>query len=88
MRLPEPPATAYIWEEVTKRNAKVVWWMASDGGPKRHVLGRREPVAAWRLFFRLRAMGHCVAGPELWIGNKLVLASGNTEKGLVLPLRA
>lgn len=76
----------------TKLNAKVVWWISgSDGNPKRLVLGQRDAVAAWRLFYALRAnhakTGHIVAGPELWIGGKRILASGNTEKGLVLPLR-
>jgi len=76
---------------MAKRNAKVVWWVEIDGIHKRFVRGNRDAVSAWRLFYALRAIhkktGHIVAGPELWIGNKLVMASGNTEKGLVLPLR-
>ena len=76
----------------TKLNCKVVWWVADgDNIPKRMIRGKREPLAAWRMFFQLREInkrtGHIVAGPELWIGRKLVMASGNTEKGLVLPWR-
>ena len=76
---------------MAKLNAKVVWWVEVDGLRRRHVLGRRDALSAWRIFYRLRAIdqktSHIVAGPELWIGRKLVMVSGNTEKGLVLPLR-
>lgn len=62
-------------------NAKVVWWTeGTDGNPKRYVLGKREPVAAWRLFMGLRGRGHVVAGPDLWIGKKLVLHYDPTAK--------